>query len=81
MEVTKTVRCICPTLRESCSGDNFQHWKQERIRYSAYSEVDRKAKKMRSNEDLIDREETLEDRKCVVKVALAHLPFNEKREV
>ncbi len=36
---------------------------------------------MRSNEDLIDREETLSHRKCVVKVALAHLPFNEKREV
>ena len=59
MEVTKTVRCICLTLRNSCSGDNLQHWKQERIKYSAYSEVDRKAKKMRSNEDLIDREETL----------------------
>jgi len=36
---------------------------------------------MRSNEGLIDREETLSHRKCVVKVALAHLPFNEKREV
>ena len=41
----------------------------------------KKAKKMRSNEDLIDREETLEDRKCVVKVALSHLPFNEADDV
>ena len=31
---------------------------------------------------MIDREETLSHRKCVsLKVALAHLPFNEKREV
>jgi len=34
-----------------------------------------------SNEDLIDREETLSHWKCVVKVALAYQPFNEKREV
>ena len=36
---------------------------------------------MRFNEDLIDREETLSHRKCVVKVALSHQLFNEKREV
>ena len=63
MEVTKTVRCklIGLTRRKSCSGDNLQHWKQERIKYSAYKMRGgyKKAKKMRSNEDLIDREETL----------------------
>jgi len=35
-----------------------------------------------SNEDLIDREETLSHWKCVsLKVTLSHQPFNEKREV
>ena len=63
MEVTKTVRCKLIGLTR---------------RESCSGDNFKKAKKMRFNEDLIDREETLSYRKCVsLKVALSHQPFNE----
>ena len=56
MEVTKTVRCmlIGLTRRESFSGDNFQHWKQERI--EVYIHKMRSGQESEEDEGCSDRE-------------------------